>query len=246
MRTRALVIGVAAAGLLGGGLWLGRLTAGDPSAPAARAPEPRTARITPTVPPPPRVAPQARLPTLRAQRTSSTPGLTADLIDGDPRVRRGALRELARDPDVDPALVLAAARDRDLEVGVLATHALGTMYADGKIELRELIAIATEAGLNERVRINALNALALVAAPEAARLLTDLVAGGSTLERSAAAILLVHQDPEIAVPALIRALADADDNVRANALEALRARSRGRDFGSDAGAWSAWWQGRPR
>jgi len=56
----------------------------------------------------------------------------------------------------------------------------------------------------------------------------------------------VHQDPEVAVPALIDALADADEVVRANALEALRGRARGRDFGSDAGAWRAWWQSRSR
>jgi len=63
---------------------------------------------------------------------------------------------------------------------------------------------------------------------------------------ASAAILLVHQDPELAMPALIGALADTDELVRSNALDSLRARSRGRDFGTDAAAWRAWWQARPR
>ena len=66
------------------------------------------------------------------------------------------------------------------------------------------------------------------------------------MERRTAAILLAHQDPELAVPALIGALGDADEYVRSNAVEALRARSRGREFGLDAAAWRAWWQARPR
>ena len=47
-----------------------------------------------------------------------------------------------------------------------------------------------------------------------------------------------------AVPALIRALADADEYVRMNAVESLKHFARGRDFGQDAAAWLRWWQSR--
>jgi HEAT repeat protein len=91
-----------------------------------------------------------------------------------------------------------------------------------------------------------MNGLAGAQTPESAAYLADMLARGDSFERMNAAILIGHQDLEIAMPALIRALGDGEERVRNNALETLRGRSRGRDFGSDAGAWSAWWQSRPR
>ncbi len=225
--------------------WLGRAVTTPPptptAAPAAAAPRP--VAVASTVPP--RPAPARPAPAL-APRVAATPGLVEDLRDPDPRVRAAALREAARDPDVDPALVLGGARDPDREVGVIATAALATLHAQGRVGARELTALIAEPGLDARVRTNALNALGLTPSAEAAALLVELLARGTPDERAVAAILLVHQDLAIATPALIAALADADERVRGNALEALRARARGRDFGTDAAAWAAWWQRRAR
>lgn len=195
----------------------------------APAPAPHTAEIAQ-----PRVAPA--LPA-----ASQVPGLAEDLKDPDPKIRRAAVREAEDAPSL-----LVASRDRDLEVAVMATEALGKLHAKGEVPVAEMIARATDHALDERVRVSALNGLGLVASPEAGQMLAELVHRGDTLERRSAAILLVHQDPAVAMPALIDALADADEVVRANALEALKARARGRDFGSDAGAWRSWWQSRSR
>jgi HEAT repeat protein len=247
---RWLPIALAAAALLVAGVWLGRSSApagalasasaaaapagGGPGGPGAQAPR-LAARPTggsPAV---------ARRPAAPAD-----PGLAADLSDADPRVRRAAVRELAAAGGADPALLLAASRDPDLEVGVTAVEALGKLHADGQVPAQELIARATDRKLDERVRISALNGLGLVPSAEAASLLVDLASRGDVGERRTAAILLVHQEPAAAVPALINLLGDADEYVRSNALESLRARARGRDFGTDAGAWRAWWAARSR
>ena len=89
-----------------------------------------------------------------------------------------------------------------------------------------------------------MNGIGLVASPDGATLLADLIAHGNEIDRRSAAILLVHQDPMTAVPALIGALADTDDVVRGNAHASLHAFARGRDFGQDAAAWQRWWQSR--
>lgn len=246
MSTKTLLVGLGAAALLVGGLWLSRsMTATATS--TSESPAPPPAQIRSAAMPARLPAPRAvRSPGLPSRSTISTPGLAADLTATDPKVRRAAVREAVRDPDLDPAVLLAASRDPDLDVGITATIALGKRYADGTIPAAEMIARVTDRDLNDRVRITALNAIGLVASPEGAGLLIDLVAHGSAMERASAAILLVHQDPELAMPALIGALADADEHVRANALESLRSRSRGRDFGTDVAAWQAWWQARPR
>jgi HEAT repeat protein len=201
----------------------------------APAPKPREARIAPIT--------AARAPALPTK--AAVPGLEQDLRDTDPKVRRAAVREAARDGG-DPQIFLAASRDPDREVAIVATEALAKAHARGEVPASELIARVTDRSVDERVRVSAINGLGLVESPEAARTLAELVHRGDMLEKRSAAILLVHQDPDIAVPALIDALADADEVVRANALEALRGKARGRDFGVDAGAWRAWWQARSR
>lgn len=242
MRRGTLVLGLGAAALLGGGLWLGRASSAMTA--ATDTPAQRTAPVRAAAIPAPIPAPRAaRTPALPSRATVATPGLAADLTAADPKVRRAAIREAARDSDLDPAVLLAASRDPDLEVGFVATAALGNAYADGSVPAAELIARATDRSLSDRVRISALNGLGVVAAPEAVALLVELIARGSVMERASAAILLVHQDPVHAIPALIAALGDPDEHVKANALESLRTRSRGRDFGTDAAAWQTWWRG---
>ena len=173
----------------------------------------------------------------------TAPGLEEDLRDPDPKVRRAAVREAAKDGG-DAQLFLAASRDRDQEVAILATEALGKLHARGEVPASEMIARVVDKSIDERVRVSAINGLGVVASPEAAQTLVELVARGDTFERRSAAILLVHQDLELAVPALITALGDADAVVRTNALESLRTRARGRDFGLDASAWRTWWHSR--
>ncbi|MEO8703955.1 MAG: HEAT repeat domain-containing protein [Kofleriaceae bacterium] len=171
-------------------------------------------------------------------------GLAADLAAADPKIRRAAVREVARDPD--PAVMLVASRDADPEVAGVAMQALATLYANGQVPVHELIARAVDHSIPDRVRSRALDALGAVDNAEAAAVLVDLMGRGDVLERRTAAAGLARHDPELAVPALIRALGDADDYVRAAAVDSLKARSRGRDFGSDAAAWQAWWQSRSR
>lgn len=245
MQRGTLLLGLGAAALVGGGLWLGRASSAS-SAPAD-APAQPTAQIRPaTIPVPAPAARAARSPSLPSRTTIATPGLAADLTASDPKIRRAAVREAARDADVDVDVLLTASRDPDLEVGFTAMAALGKRYADGTVPATEMIARATDRSLDDRVRGSALNGLGVVATPEAAALFVDLLAHGTVTERATAAILLVHQDPDLAIPALIAALGDADDHVKANALESLRTRSRGRDFGTDAAAWQAWWRVQPR
>ena len=191
-----------------------------------------------------RIAPVTRT-TQPALARTATPGLEQDLRDADPKVRRAAMREAARD-GAALDVFLTASRDSDREVAIIATEALAKAHARGEVAASELIARATDKSIDERVRVSAINGFGLVATPDAARMLAQLVHTGDMLERRSAAILLVHQDPDVAVPALIDAPADTDEVVRANALEALRGRARGRDFGADAGAWRSWWQSRSR
>ena len=241
MRISYLALGAAAAGLLGLGVWLGRASSSSEAAPAPAAATvsstaPRAATVSPPRPTAP--APALAKPMSRA--------LAADLDDADVKVRRNATRDLAKQPDTDPQRLLALSRDPDPTVGVLATEGLGRLHAAGSLPASELIARVGDHALDEKVRTAAFNALGVVQSPEAAQYLADLLAKGNTFERLNAAILVGHQDLEIAVPALIGALSDSEPRVRDNALETLRTWTRGRDFGTDAAAWRAWWQSRPR
>jgi HEAT repeat protein len=242
MRLKLVALGVVAA-LAGVGIWIARSTSATPDKVSVREPTAERGQ-----PPSPSASTSAARPAAAAPslaRPAIAADLARDLRDPDPKIRSAAVREVANGADPDPTILLAASRDPDLSVGVVATEALGKLHAKGEVSVEDMIARATDHRLNERVRASAINGLGLVPSPQAAETLTRMLSG-DLLERRSAAILLAHQDPELAVPALIGALADADEVVRTNALEALRTRSRGRDFGSDAAAWRAWWQSRPR
>ncbi|MEO8552380.1 MAG: HEAT repeat domain-containing protein [Kofleriaceae bacterium] len=228
-----MIIGVSAATLAGFALWLGHATTSSDAAPAA---EKRIAVVAPPHAPGHLAA--------RPAPAMPAPGLAADLRDPDPRVRRAAVTELAHSDARDPATLLAASRDPDPNVALAATEGLGALYRDGRITAKELADRITDHALGEKIRVAAMNELGIVPAKDAATLLADLVAHGDVGERRSAAILLSHQDPAVAVPALIGVLADADEYVRLNAVESLKQLARGRDFGQDAAAWTRWWQSR--
>jgi HEAT repeat protein len=231
---KALLFATCVAALAGGGYWLGRSS--NESTPAASpssvAPRAAAIRTTPVA--------VAAAPVLVTP--SSSPELVADLRDADPKIRRAAIREVARDGDVQ--LLLDASRDRDLEVSATATIALGKAYRDGRIPVGELVTRAQDPSIHVKVRSEALNGLGAVPSPEAAALLAGLAASSSVDDRASAAILLRNQDMALAVPALITALGDPEARVREVARDSLVARSRGRDFGEDRAAWQAWWQSR--
>jgi HEAT repeat protein len=229
MTSRFAVLAVLGAVLVAFALWLGHATAAAPTvAPVVSTPAPVVARA-------------ARAPAIVH---TVAPDLAADLHDANPRVRRAAIAELAHSDASDPATLLAASHDGDLGVAVAATEGLGTLYRDGRIEAHDLAVRVTDHALPEKVRVTAMNGLGVVASPDGAALFRDLISRGDATERRSAAILLAHQDAAVAVPALIGALGDADDVVRADAAESLRHFARGRDFGQDATAWSRWWQSR--
>jgi HEAT repeat protein len=230
--TRFVLLAVLGAALVAFALWLGHATATAPAAAAVMA--------APAMP-----APAARAAAPRTEIVHTVaPDLAADLHDANPRVRRAAIVELAHSDASDPATLLAASHDGDLGVAVAATEGLGTLYRDGRIEAHDLAMRITDHALPEKVRVTAMNGLGVVASHDGGALFQDLIVRGDPTERRSAAILLAHQDAALAVPALISALADSDEVVRANAAESLRHFGRGRDFGQDAAAWSRWWQSR--
>jgi HEAT repeat protein len=224
------LLAVLGAAVVAFALWLGHATAAAPAAAAV-------ASTTPT----PVAVRAARAPAIVH---TVAPDLAADLHDANPRVRRAAIVELAHSDASDPATLLAASRDGDLGVAVAATEGLGVLYRDGQISAHDLATRVTDHALPEKVRVTAMNGLGVVASHDSAALFDDLIVRGDPTERRSAAILLAHQDAALAVPALISALADGDEVVRANAAESLRHFARGRDFGQDAAAWSRWWQSR--
>lgn len=239
--SRTILLGGCAALLLGGGYWLGR-SSSEP-APVANAAPVRAASIPVAAVAPTHVAVEPTLAPPRPMRTVD-PALAADLRDADPDVRRAAMHEAVRDPDVDPTMLLAAAHDRDLEVAGTATIALGKAYAHGDVSATELIAIARDTSLHEKVRGAAFNGVGAVPSADALDLLSQLARSNSASERAVAGILLRNQDLDGAVPLLIGLLRDSDAHVRETAHDSLKSRSRGRDFGEDAAAWQAWWSSR--
>lgn len=240
MSTRTVLFATCLAALLGGGYWLARSSSAGASAPSSASASSSGGR-TASVPVATHVsASRAVAPALPSPVAAD---LVADLRDADPKVRRAAIHEAAGS-DVDAQLLLDASRDRDLEVGVVATIELGKAYKDGRVAVSELVTRAQDSSLDPKVRSAALSGLGVVPSPEAAALLAGLATNGSTDDRASAVILLRNQDLALAVPALIGALGDAEPRVRELAHASLTARSRGRDFGEDRAAWQAWWTAR--
>ena len=159
MKVGYIIAGVAtAAGLVGAGAYLARASRADAPVIAA-APAPVVVAA-----PAPRRAPALH-------RAEPTPGLAADLRDRDPKVRRAAAIELARAPDGGAPALLAASRDPDLEVSLVATIALGKLYGDGALPAAELVDRIRDHRLPEKVRASAMNGLGVVPEPATAQAL---------------------------------------------------------------------------
>lgn len=233
MRGKLIALGTGAVALFGFGIWLGAQRA------AAEQPH-----VTAQVDRPALPALRATRPVVLASAKPAMPGLEQDLRDPDPRVRRNAIAELATSDAADPATLLAASRDANVDVALAGAEGLGALYRDGRIGADKLGALATDPAAPAKVRVVAINGLGLVPSPEGAAALAELVHSADDYAKRSAAILLVHQDPAVAVPALIGALRDSDENTRQNARESLRTLARGRDLGDDASAWQRWWADR--
>lgn len=224
---KALLVALLAA-LAGVAFWISRQTDDDPA--------PAPVAVTPVVERPAgSVAARPKLARPPAQ-------IAADLTSLDAKVRRSAVREAARNEDA--RALLAAARDADLGVARTAIGVLNKLAASGKVELRDMISLATDRSMNDGSRGLAINGVGAIKHPDAAAMLIEMLATGTELERRSAATLLARQEPEVAVPPLITALSDRDELVRTQAVESLKVLSGGSDFGTDAGRWRAWWQSR--
>lgn len=188
----------------------------------------------------PSASPTVVAPPERVERTPAK--LATDLKAADPKTRRSAVREAGRTEDVQA--LLAATRDEDAGVARTAVGVLNKLYGGGKVAPSQMIALASDRSLDERTRGLVIQGVGAIKHVDSAAMLVRMLAGGNELERRAAATLLARQDPEIAVPALITALSDPDEMVRTAAVESLTTLSNGNAFGTDAGAWRAWWQAR--
>ncbi|MEW2558340.1 fumarate reductase/succinate dehydrogenase flavoprotein subunit [Streptomyces griseorubiginosus] len=163
----------------------------------------------------------AALDVLRALRLGDTELFAGALTDADIPVRIEAVRALV---SVDSAteLARAATADPSREVRVTFAKALATVWAQRPLDavLDALTRLTEDA--DALVQGAAFGALGTTGCPPAlaARAVTALSAAAWQV-RSGAATALSAADPEVAVPALAKALADPNADVRKAAVLAL-------------------------
>lgn len=150
------------------------------------------------------------------------PAVAKDLADPDPKIRAARIHQLIAEGD-DPAALLAASRDRDESVSVLATEGLGKLYAAGRIALEELAERHEDRNLSPKTRTAALDAIGNVASDDSARYLVELGQRGDLDQRRAVAMLLAKQPRAIAVPALRELAQGSDATTRQLANASLKA-----------------------
>lgn len=159
----------------------------------------------------------AALEALRALRLGDVQAYAASLADADPEVRIHAVRALVS-VDAVPELAAAAA-DPAREVRVAVAKGLASVHAPAPGPLDPLLVDA-----DPLVRGAALGALASVGCPGGyARTAVAALADAAWQVRAGAAAGLSAAAPETAVPALAKALADANADVRKAAVLALLA-----------------------
>ncbi|MER7567946.1 fumarate reductase/succinate dehydrogenase flavoprotein subunit [Streptomyces sp. NPDC097941] len=163
----------------------------------------------------------AALDVLRALRLGDTELFAGALTDADIAVRIEAVRALVS-VDAAEELARAAAGDPSREVRVTIAKALATVSAERPLDVTlDALTRLTE-DPDALVRGAAYGALGTTGcpAPLAARAVTALSASAWQV-RSGAATALSAADPDAAVPALAKALADPNADVRKAAVLAL-------------------------
>ncbi|MFC8673216.1 fumarate reductase/succinate dehydrogenase flavoprotein subunit [Streptomyces griseorubiginosus] len=163
----------------------------------------------------------AALDVLRALRLGDTELFAGALTDADIPVRIEAVRALVS-VDAATELARAATADPSREVRVTFAKALATVWAQRSLAavLDALTRLTEDA--DALVQGAAFGALGTTGCPPAlaARAVTALSAAAWQV-RSGAATALSAADPEVAVPALAKALADPNADVRKAAVLAL-------------------------
>lgn len=247
--SRAKLLGGAAAIVLlaFAGAWLAVTVSRGGAAPARQAAAPAPAAVSAREPPATRpVRAPAAAPRQGARAAASgaaSEALARDLADPDPRARGAALRTIEQAPAAEWVdEVEGAMRDSNPSVSATAADVLGRLYQEHLVEPRRMVEHYRDGALPFRTRSALLSGFGQQPTDEAAQLLLELARSTDERERRAAAILLANQEPRVAVPALIEALGDRDEWVRANARESLTRLARGRDYGEDVAAWRAWWE----
>lgn len=174
--------------------------------------------------------------------------LSASFLDNaDSTARFTTFRRIADTPYsemLDPAFaapVLEAITGADESVKSAAADALGRLYIEGHVTDEKIIELLQDQTLTIKVRLRIASAFSRVAGPVNADFLKTLLKTGTPDERRFATGMIVYQGVDVAAPALIEALADPDDSVRANAVEQLQYISSGQNFNQDAAAWLSWW-----
>ncbi|MEU0024988.1 fumarate reductase/succinate dehydrogenase flavoprotein subunit [Streptomyces sp. NPDC006335] len=163
----------------------------------------------------------AALDVLRALRLGDTELFAGSLTDTDIAVRIEAVRALVS-VDAAEQLARAATADPSREVRVTIAKALATVSAERPLDaVLDALARLTE-DPDALVRGAAYGALGTTGcpAPLASRAVTALSATAWQV-RSGAATALSAADPDVAVPALAKALADPNADVRKAAVLAL-------------------------
>ncbi|MEU0942690.1 fumarate reductase/succinate dehydrogenase flavoprotein subunit [Streptomyces canus] len=161
------------------------------------------------------------LDVLRALRLGDTELFAGALTDADIPVRIEAVRALVS-VDATEELARAATADPSREVRVTIAKALATVWAELPLDVAlDALARLTE-DPDALVRGAAYGALGTTGcpAPLASHAVTALSAAAWQV-RSGAATALSAADPEVAVPALAKALADPNADVRKAAVLAL-------------------------
>ncbi|MGC0338691.1 fumarate reductase/succinate dehydrogenase flavoprotein subunit [Streptomyces sp. SLBN-8D4] len=161
------------------------------------------------------------LDVLRALRLGDTQLFASALTDADIPVRIEAVRALVS-VDATEELAHAATTDPSREVRVTIAKALATVWAERPLDIAlDALARLTE-DPDALVRGAAYGALGTTGcpAPLAARAVTALSAAAWQV-RSGAATALSAAAPDVAVPALAKALADPNADVRKAAVLAL-------------------------
>ncbi|WP_030322044.1 fumarate reductase/succinate dehydrogenase flavoprotein subunit [Streptomyces sp. NRRL B-3229] len=171
----------------------------------------------------------ASLDVLRALRLGDTELFAGALTDADIPVRIEAVRALVS-VDAATELARAATADPSREVRVTFAKALATVWAQRPLDavLHALTRLTEDA--DALVQGAAFGALGTTGCPPAlaARAVTALSAAAWQV-RSGAATALSAADAEVAVPALAKALADSNADVRKAAVLALTRHSAAED-----------------